>query len=448
MSPIGSEKLDACLAQSYFMNSYHTSGFDDPWLVEPALARDWAALSKTCRQSTVAGSDTRLYPTYGQGLLHSQVPGASAAAATATDVTPYTRQADQTYLAVNTVDNSINHREIDFGALVWTAYGNRLLTDFGYGGIARNAFQYDLFHRMNGGFANQVDHMLAANKLIVPSAFISLPQGWDWERQLYAGEPFGETGTVSIETIDGIESVFADGTDLYSGSSPQQGHRPAVEGPLQYFHRWLVPLEGGHFLVVDAFKAKPGKESKIQEFWLTNDDPVYSDCGKPLATSSNDVRLTPVDSATVVLSPVCAQVPLGTYSETQGRMKAASLQPGRFQFEIPDFLPDDAQFQAEALDRHDGVAVLKMINRVGAEDRKKLFRWVPDDAVSEDVRVFLLQAATQTQGGLADANLTRTETNCATTDVCFDIEVSGASPLRLVLNKVEGRYRIARLLAL
>ena len=445
LDPVGSASPDACLAQRYFMNSYHTSAFEDVWMMEPALARDWAGIAAACDEPGLAGSDARAYPTYGQGLIRSRVPGASAAAASATDSDPYTLQADQTFLTVNTVDNSVNHREIDFGAVIWTAYGNRLLTDFGYGGIARNAFQYDLFHRMNGTFANQVDNTLAANKLIVPSAFVTLPEGWDWERRLYTGEPFGRTGTVGLESIDGTEVVFADGTDLYSGTSPNMGHRPAVTGPLDYFHRWLVPLDGGHFLIVDAFRAKPDHASRIQEFWLTHDDPLYTECHKPLSTSSTDVVVTSPDSSTVVLEPVCAQVPVATASETLGRMKAASLHPGAFAFDIPDFLPTDPEFQADALDLREGVAVLKMTNRVGAEDRRKLFRWVPNEAVREDVRVFLLQAATDTQGGLADASLARVTDGCGTGQVCFDVAVAGQTGRRIVLDNASGRYRLTEL---
>ena len=39
-------------------------------------------------------------------------------------------------LALQARDNAFEHSEVDFGSLVWSAWGARLLTDFGYGTIA------------------------------------------------------------------------------------------------------------------------------------------------------------------------------------------------------------------------------------------------------------------------------------------------------------------------
>lgn len=446
LSPLGSEAPNACLTQLYFMNAYHGNGFTDPWDLPSSMARDWSQISGKCNAPTANIHQVRVYPEYGQGMIRSFVPGASAAAQSATAANPYRRQADQTYLTVNGVRNDINHREMDFAALIWTAYGNRLLFDFGYGQIVRNYFEYDVFQRMGGGLNNQIDYALAANKLIVPSAFSAMTEGWTWVRQLYTAEPYGTSGQITSQTIDGITVILADGTNVLGGASPAYMHRPAVSGPLQYFYRWLVPIEDGNFLVIDAFKAKPGKESRIQEFWLTNDDnSANSDiCRTPLAQSSNDVHLTLATDDTILLEPVCAQVPSGTRSETVGRMKGASFAPGRFHVDIPDFLPTDAAFRSEALETRDGITVLKMRNRTGGNDRKKLFRWVPDNDVSEDVRVFLLQAATTSSGGLAGATLEQTTAGCTAVQVCFDLSV-GSTDRRITLTKSAERYRLTGL---
>lgn len=446
LSPLSSEAPNACLTQLYFMNAYHGNGFTDPWDLPPSMARDWSQISGKCNAPAANVHQVRVYPEYGQGMIRSFVPGASAAAQSATAANPYRRQADQTYLTVNGVRNDINHREMDFAALIWTAYGNRLLFDFGYGQIVRNYFEYDVFQRLGGGLNNQIDYALAANKLIVPSAFSAMPEGWPWVRQFYTAEPYGTSGQITSQTIDGIAVILADGTNVLGGSSPAYMHRPAVSGPLQYFYRWLVPIEDGNFLVIDAFKAKPGKESRIQEFWLTNDDnSANSDiCRTPLAQSSNDVHLTLPANDTILLEPVCAQVPSGTRSETIGRMKGASLAPGRFHLDIPDFLPTDAAFRSEALEIRDGITILKMRNRTGGNDRKKLFRWVPDNNVSEDVRVFLLQAATTSSGGLVRATLEQTNAGCTAVQVCFDLSV-GSTDRRITLTKSTERYRLTGL---
>lgn len=443
----GSSSPAACLIQNYFMNAYHGNGFANPWIIPSSMARDWSNISGKCNAAASNTSHVSIYPNYGQGMVRSYVPGATTAAQSATAANPYRRQADQTFLTVNAVRNDINHREMDFGALIWTAYGNRLLFDFGYGQIVRNYFEYDVFQRMGGGFNNQIDYTLAANKLIVPSAFSTMPAGWPWVRQFYTAEPYGTKGQISIETINGIKVILADGTNVLGGSSPAYMHRPAANGPLVYFYRWLVPIEDGNFLVIDAFKAKPGKESKVQEFWLTNDDNSANNsiCRTPLAQSSNDVRLTVQALDTVLLEPVCAQVPSGTISETIGRMKGASLEPGGFYAGIPDFFPDDAQFRTESLETRDGITVLKMRNRTGGNDRKKLFRWVPDNEVSEDVRVFLLQAATTKSGGLTAASLVKSDIDCASEQACFRI-TAGSTNRKITLTKAADRYRLTGLL--
>jgi hypothetical protein len=445
-SSSGSGAPDACQMQLYFMNAYHGNGFSDPWSLPVAIARDWNSISGACGSGVNANSTINVYPDYGQGIIRSFVPGASTAAQSATATNPYTRQADQTFITVNAVRNDINHREMDFGALIWTAYGNRLLFDFGYGQIVRNYFEYDVFQRMGGEMNNQIDYALAANKLVVPSAFSTLSQGWPWERQFYTAEPYGTAGKISLQTIDGFDVVLADGTDVLGGSSPAYMHRPAATGPLEYYYRWLVPIENGNFLVIDAFKAHPGKESKIQEFWLTNDDNGANNalCGTPLAQFSSDVRLTLQASDTVLLEPVCAQVPSGTQSETTGRMKGIALHPGRFHIDVPDFLPDDPEFQSAALETRDGVAILKMRNRTGGDDRKKLFRWVPDSAVSEDARVFLLQAATAKTGGLVAASTIKVTQNCTAQQACFNVMV-GNNTRKITLTKNNGRYQLTGL---
>jgi hypothetical protein len=102
---------------------------------------------------------------------------------------------------------------------------------------------------------------------------------------------------------------------------------------------------------------------------------------------------------------------------------------------VPDFLPDDSDFRADAITTRDGVAVLKITNNSNQVERRKLFRWVPDNDVSEDVRVFLLQASTEYLGGLPNASVTQTTSGCTAQQVCFDVVVSGLTNRRITLTR-------------
>lgn len=438
LSPLGSQSPDPCLSLLYFTNSYHDHGFYDPWSVEPAMARDWLSITRACNTAKQA-SITRVYAEYGQGTLRQFRPGATAAGGTATDVKPYYSQADQTYLTVNTVPNATPHREMDFGAVIWAAYGSRLIYDFGYGLINQNYFNYDLYVKLYGRYANQIDYNIGASMIIIPSAFEDLDDNHDWPRKVYKAEAYGSTGITRKKTINGISVIEADGTPVYGGSSPKYFARPAVEGPLEYFYRWLVPIEKGNFLVIDSFKAKPGKESKIQEFWLTKDD-LTSGCNTNLGLSSTNVQLSQPSPTSILLEPACAMVPPGAISGTMGRVMAAGLAPGSFHTDVPDFLPDDPTFRADAITTRDGIAVLKIVNNSNQQERRKLFRWVPDEDVSEDVRVFLLQASTQYLGGLPTASVTQTTSNCTAQQACFDVVVSGLSSRHVTLTRNSGGH--------
>lgn len=442
LSPLGSQSPDACLSLLYFTNSYHDHGFYDPWTVEPAMARDWLSITRSC---TAAQQTTSafVFPKYGQGNLRQYHPGATAAGESATDIAPYLGQANQTFLTVNTVPNATPHREMDFGAVIWAAYGNRLIYDFGYGLINRNYFDYDLFVRVGGNYVSQIDHIIGASMIIIPSAFEELEHS-GWLRKLYKAEADGSTGTIEKKTINGISVIRADGTPVYSGSSPALHARPAMSGPLEYFYRWLVPIENGNFLIIDAFKAKPGKESKIQEFWLTKDD-LKTGCNSNLGLSSDDVRLTQDDSNSILLEPVCSMVPPGVASGTQGRIRAAGLAPGAFETSVPDFLPDDADFRADAITTRDGIAVLKILNNSRVWERRKLFRWVPDEPVGEDVRVFLLQASTQYLGGLPTASVSQISTGCGALQACFNVVVNNQARRITLTRDDKNHYQLSGL---
>lgn len=432
LEPWGEQSPDACLTQLWFMNSYFDRPFYDPWWVSPAIARDWASIADDCQAVANGGTQRRVFGEYGQGILRQFNPGASEAATEATDLRPFARQADQTFLTVNAVANDIAHRELDFGALIWSAYGNRLLFDFGYGEIVQNYFEYDLIANRTGTV--QIDHMLGSNMLVVPSAFESL-EGNEGTRHLYAAEAYGARGQVSDETPGGEPAVRVDGSAVLGGSSQEQVHRPAVEGPLRYYERHLVPIEAGNYLVIDAFAARQSQASRIQEFWYTMADDDTSGCSGQFNSFSEDVAVTLSAENVVQLEPECSMVPEAEPARMSARLMGAGMHSGAFTAEVPEFLPEDADFQANNVDQRNGIAVLRMTNRVVDIEERKLIRWVPDDPVEEDVRVFLLQAATETMGGLPSASVARESENCPQEDLCFRVTVGEITDRRVRLTR-------------
>ena len=56
-----------------------------------------------------------------------------AGAVTYSDLRPASpsrfRQADQVVVAVSAIPNTSPHTELDFGTIIWTAFGNRLIWD-------------------------------------------------------------------------------------------------------------------------------------------------------------------------------------------------------------------------------------------------------------------------------------------------------------------------------
>ena len=57
--------------------------------------------------------------------------------------TPYPPPVPYAFLALQARPNSFSHSEVDFGTLVWSAWGARLLADFGYGTIATAVGEWD-----------------------------------------------------------------------------------------------------------------------------------------------------------------------------------------------------------------------------------------------------------------------------------------------------------------
>ncbi|CAA0101838.1 Uncharacterised protein [BD1-7 clade bacterium] len=174
----GAVVADPCKLQRYFSTSYYLHTFYDPWRASSHYARDFYTLTYACHQAQ-DNLKTTLFPTYKMSTLRQFLPGSTSTGALVSPVNIRNQQADQTFLAGNGVSNTIAHREVDFGALIWSAFGNRLLSDWGYGEISKT---YDFFkvRGSKGHFIASDDHTLEfylkhiSGQLKIDRLFISL----------------------------------------------------------------------------------------------------------------------------------------------------------------------------------------------------------------------------------------------------------------------------------
>ena len=359
---IGTVNLDACKVQEYFSNKWFSKDLEDPWAVQPSMARDWIGLAAQCQRTTQKGTRTSLFTEALTGSLRQYLPGSSTLAQ---KEGLRFKQADQTYLAVSGVPNDFPHRELDFGGLIWSAYGNRLLYDFGYGDIAKTAQGKP--YLIKDGTNELFDNLpLGANTLVVENATQTGYSGGSYNNDtINSSQIYGERGRLAKVNIGGYDGLHLDAQAVY-------GANDAELGWLRYFDRWMLSLNDGNYLVVDAFAVKADRGvADVQEYWHTA---AETDTATSCSFSRQNVAMTLENAQSLRLTPECARLERNAASSVVGRISAASLQAGAF-----------------SLEPH----VIAYRNRIGGITSRQRARFKPLSPVGEDVRVFLLQAAPQ-----------------------------------------------------
>jgi|GEM_PF-3203868 len=143
LEPYGSVDIDACFVNDYFGRSYYDHMFSDTlWSLDPCMARDWYSLVETCERGERSGVALNFYGDYKEAVFQVNLPGSNPFVE---DTQGLFTLAETTTLAVNATPNGFPHREIDSGGVLWSAYGSRLLWDYGYGEIAKNGHHYDFY---------------------------------------------------------------------------------------------------------------------------------------------------------------------------------------------------------------------------------------------------------------------------------------------------------------
>lgn len=408
--PVGSVAPDACKVKEYFSNKWFQKDLDDPWAIQPSMARDWINLVTNCDAEQQAGTHISLFENAVTGSLRQYLPGSSPLAQQ--DQLKF-KQADQTFLAVSGTPNDFPHRELDFGALVWSAYGNRLLYDFGYGDIAKTAQGRPYLINDDNGTLLYDNLALGANTLVVEDATQSGYSGGKYDDDtINSSQIYGERGTLEMVTVGAYDGLRLNAKAVYGANDDELGW-------LRYFDRWMLSLDDGNFLVIDAFAVKDDRpEANVQEYWHTAATEALAES---CSFSHQNVAMTLESDTALLLTPECARLERQAESNVVGRITAASLQAGAFSVE-----PD----------------IIAYPNRIGKTTSRRRARFVPDAAVREDVRVFLLQAAPDREG-LTEMTLEKVTCDAS---VCFDLTRAEGTQ-RIEFTQTNNQYVLSRVMA-
>lgn len=337
-------ELDPCLVRRFFTNKYYYHGMTDPFRTTPLLVRDWYDVVEACDTSSL--DDEVLLSVHDEGGwagIRTWQLGATELAETEGHSQRFS-QADQTFLAVSAIPSHFSHTELDFGSLVWTAYGNRLLIDSGYGDL--NSDRYETEPDMPPD-QNPTGH----NTLVIPEALR------DGDASTNTSQIEDASGTVAAETIGSTEVIHLDGATVYGAESTEYGW-------LSAFDRWLLHVGDGHFMVVDSFAVRDDRGSAmVEERWhLGRTSPAPEDCSSRSSHADYDI-----DGQTLDITPMCAVLD-STESASQARIVASSLAAGSF------------------VDS----GLVEFVNRLEATEQRSRVRYVPDEDVDVDIRFFAL----------------------------------------------------------
>ena len=288
--------LSDCDVRELSASLYGSGGvYDSPWNIEPEMltlglgTRARACATSATPAQPLGGRVVRLFSSGGFGsmrlpLLPTHTPGGSAAAApcfgsgtslkcvdaalpSLYDNIPYA------YLALNARPNDFAHSEVDFGSVIWSAWGQRLLSDFGYGTIATAVGLWDTRRY------EQIDNNPAGhNTVVVREAFVS---GANSDTINFSQLNKGTPGTLAAANVstDGVNTVSASGgaaSDCVELDGSAVYGSDKSNGWLDVMRRVACPLDppppppspsspsssdalSGAFLVVDVLQVKAGR---------------------------------------------------------------------------------------------------------------------------------------------------------------------------------------------
>jgi len=323
-------------------------------------------------------------------------------------------------ISIQARDNSFAHSEVDFGTFIWSAYGSRLISEFGYSTIATSISEEDM-RRYEQHDNNPAGH----NTLIIREAFQSGSDTINFSQLNYI------SGTMSeIFFSDGSSCVLKDGSEVYGASR--------TDGWLDIMKRYFCTLEGGQgaTLMLDIMQTKENREamslygsqnggpdfneSAPASQSLTIDEYFYTDTHAEISITNDiasevlpfvrtdkwcrhvDVELI-LDDKTVALRPVCG---IGSFRPGDGIGVIAGISmAANGQFVYDGLITTHGQWEDHKY-------------------KKRRFRFVTDQTVDSDgdVRAFVLSPS-------LSGNPLQPPDDVALSNCSADVSCTEASPI-------------------
>ena len=253
----GTSAVEPCVAREWATMAYHLT-VHDPWQFWPVLAaHDWDGIIAQCGLGAGAGNagirpmgpgHLDVYEAYGSFkaplLLECTAAAAARFGCNATPGPPKLKDAAvYSHLAVQARPNSWPHSEVDFGTFKWTAWGQHLIGEFGYGVIGSAINQWD-GRRLAEMDNNPVGH----NTVVIREAYATGSDEINFSQLNFVA------GTITKLDIPGVPCVHLDGGDIYGASR--------TNGWFQRMHRWVCEVGTGGFVIIDSFAARNNRGSQ------------------------------------------------------------------------------------------------------------------------------------------------------------------------------------------
>ena len=256
--------LSPCGAREYSASSYGSGGvYEDPWRISPHLLTlnltNLVASCHTTATQPLGGAIQRIFseggyasmripllapsntfPCFGDGNYQRCVNSKPSL----TDNIPYS------FLALQARPNSYSHSEVDFGTFTWSAWGTRLISEYGYGTIATAVGQWD--HRRY----EYIDNNPAGhNTVVIVEAFKNTGDG----KTINFSQLHWALGQLSIsESLVDAETtapewrcVILDGSVVYGAARS--------DGWMELMRRYACPVSDGSFVLVDILQVKENR---------------------------------------------------------------------------------------------------------------------------------------------------------------------------------------------
>ncbi|KYR00019.1 hypothetical protein DLAC_03516 [Tieghemostelium lacteum] len=292
----GSPVVDPCQVNKFWANHYLQGGLETGFEMYSIFAKNWTALTSAC---TSYQDISRVYPYGGSGFFARKTLNSPSVA-----INSRNKLADYTGIAIQAKSSMYPHAELDFGGVIWAAFGSRILVDLSYGTISKE------------NKADQLDNGPAGtNTVVIEEAWNSTFPGIINYSQFY-----NIKGTISLnsKTSDGVTYpfTFSDGSALYG--------RGLTTGWLNRYYRYVIPIpsDNGAYVILDTLTKHPSRSSvSPSEYFYSSNSNV-----SPLPSCGLWIRHSVMSliSGEVNIAPLCNTLS-GQSTTVNGRITGASI---------------------------------------------------------------------------------------------------------------------------